>query len=579
MRKYTKLISLLSIFVLLTSVLFAGCSSNKGEPAEETASQTTVSSDPAETKAAEETANPLSIKYDPEITISTIKSYIASSPFKFEGNNKSYEDNVWIREYKEKFGINITYKWMVDESQYETKFNLMLASGDLPDVFSVSKLDDLNKLIDSGMLADLSSVYNRVPEDSILKKYVAKSTELDLKLAQRDGKLYGIPHAPTSISASPMLFIREDWLKTLNLSEPKSAKDVIEIARAFAKQDPDRNGKNDTIGLYISKDSLFGNEMVGFYNSYHAYPGIYIEDQNGQITAGSILPGVKSALSALQSLYADGTIAKDYAAIDANKLNELFSNGKIGIWYGLFYEPIVYMQKTMDNDKNAQWKVYPLPSSDDQSVSVQAKGGCQYNVVSAQCKNPEALMPLLNRTIEIRYLEDPVEGYKTEFNQKFNIDANGNEIRALMPIQFGSDWFCASGGYGSDDYIAYFNGSKTLDQTHPEVRPIIANGENYKKGDISQWMWDFIYNETGSMQIINNYSYNNQIINNKFVGALSDETQRKLAAANNTLVETVTAIIQGQPVDSYDAAVEKWKSIGGNDALKEINEWYSAYVK
>jgi ABC-type sugar transport system, periplasmic component len=577
MGKHFRLISLLTVLVLLTSVLFSGCS---GKTSETTAQATTeLTTNQATTATSAAAADPLKIKYSPEITVTTVKSYIASSPFKFDDVNKSYEDNVWITEYKEKFGINIKYKWMVDQSQYDTKFNLMLASGDLPDVFSVKNLTDLNKLIDSGMLADLSAAYNSVPEDSPLKKYVAKSTELDFKLAQRDGKLYGIPHAPTSISASPMLFIREDWLKNLNLAEPKTVKDVMEIARAFVKQDPDKNGKNDTVGLYVSKDSLFANEMVGFYNSYHAYPGIYVEGSDGKLESGVTLPGIKNALADLQGLYADGTIAKDYASIDTNKLNELFSNGKIGIWYGYFYEPIVYLQKTMDNNKNAQWKTYPLLSTDDQPAMVQAKGGCQYNVVSAKCKNPEAILPLLNRTIEIRYLEDPVEGYNTEFNQKFNIDANGNEIRALMPIQFGSDWFCASGGKGSDDYIAYFSGKKTLEQTHPEVRPIIANGQKFKDGDISQWMWDFIYNDTGTMQVINNYSYDNKIVNNKFVGAFSDATQKKLAAANNILLEAVTNIIQGQKVDTFDAAIEQWKSIGGNDALKEINDWYSTYAK
>ncbi len=573
MRKYLGLISLLTVLVLLTSILFTGCSGNTNDTAGDSG---TGEADSPATKTA---ADPLTIKYDPEITLTTIKSYIASSPFKFDDVNKSYEDNVWMTEFKEKFGINIKYKWMVDESQYDTKFNLMLASGDLPDVFSVKKLADLNKLIDGGMLADLSTAYENTADDSFLKKYVAKSTELDLTLAQRDGKLYGIPHATTSISASPMLFIRQDWLKALNLPEPKTVKDVISTARAFVKQDPDKNGIDDTVGIYIAKDSLFANEMVGFYNSYHVYPGIYVDGTDGKITSGAILPGIKNALTDLQSLYSDGTIARDYASIDANKLNELFSNGKIGIWYGYFYEPIVYLQKTMDNDKNAEWKAYPLLSNDNQPTKVQAKGGCQYYVVSASCKNPEALMPLLNRSIEIRYLEDPVEGYKAEFNQKFNIDANGNEIRALEPLHFGSDWFCAAGGEGSDDYVAYFDGKKTLDQTHPEVRTVIANGQKFKDGDMSQWMWDFIYKSDGSMQVINNYSYDDRIIDNKFVGALSSETERKLAAANNILLEAVTNIIQGQDVNSIDAAIEEWKTVGGNDALEEINEWYSVYAK
>ncbi|MNI62121.1 hypothetical protein D3C73_1174270 [compost metagenome] len=42
-------------------------------------------------------------------------------------------------------------------------------------------------------------------------------------------------------------------------------------------------------------------------------------------------------------------------------------------------------------------------------------------------------------------------------------------------------------------------------------------------------------------------------------------------------MDTYTEILYGkQPLDAFDAFVDKWKSSGGDDITKEVNEWYDS---
>ncbi|MNV83621.1 hypothetical protein D3C71_1774380 [compost metagenome] len=42
-------------------------------------------------------------------------------------------------------------------------------------------------------------------------------------------------------------------------------------------------------------------------------------------------------------------------------------------------------------------------------------------------------------------------------------------------------------------------------------------------------------------------------------------------------MDTYTEILYGkQPLDDFDAFVDKWKSSGGDDITKEVNEWYDS---
>lgn len=52
-----------------------------------------------------------------------------------------------------------------------------------------------------------------------------------------------------------MIHYRKDWFDALNLQSPKTLDDWYNVIKALTLNDPDKNGKNDTYGLMLEKNT------------------------------------------------------------------------------------------------------------------------------------------------------------------------------------------------------------------------------------------------------------------------------------------------------------------------------------
>ena len=261
-------------------------------------------------------------------------------------------------------------------------------------------------MVDSGSLADLTSIYDQ--NASPLTKEVIAQDEAVFNLGKRDGKLYAIPNTAgaSAYDQLPVLFIREDWRTKLNLPEPKTMADFAKIADAFVNQDPDGNGKKDTFAMSLTKSLMRSDGgtgvqgfagLAGYVNAYHAYPSTWIKDNSGQIVYGSIQPEVKVALQKLQDMYKSGQLDQEFAVKDMAKAAEAAAAGKVGMEFGLMWNPFYPLQSTVENNPKADWRPYAIPTSDDQPLKVATQSSAMYYwVVSKDCKNPEAAIKMLN---------------------------------------------------------------------------------------------------------------------------------------------------------------------------------------
>lgn len=115
-------------------------------------------------------------------------------------------------------------------------------------------------------------------------------------------------------------------------------KEMINTPIAFAKNDPDGNGQDDTISLGIKKDLWTINYgLEGFFNSYHAYPNIWYE-QDGKLVYGTVqAEPMKTALTDLARLYAEGAIDQEFVVKDSDKVQEDVVSQKVGAMYGRWW--------------------------------------------------------------------------------------------------------------------------------------------------------------------------------------------------------------------------------------------------
>ncbi|MFC5403336.1 extracellular solute-binding protein [Cohnella soli] len=561
---------LLAITLVLSIVLVTACSGKNNEssgstvPASSPGAESTKAAEASQSAAAKEN-DPLG-KYDTPIEITTARGMTGS--MKFPAGD-TIDNNVWSREYLDALGIKVKNAWTADESAFDQKMNVSIASGNIPDLAPV-KAVQLKQLVDANMLEDLTDVWNKYASP-LTKEIFTTEGKITLDSATFNGKLMAIPAVVGAFDASTLLWVRSDWLKKLNLPEPKTIADVVKIADAFTNQDPDGNGKKDTIGLELQKELFERNSgyagIDGFMFGYHAYPRFWLKDASGNLVNGSIQPEVKAALLKLQEMYKAGLIDKEFGSKDTNKAAEAQASGKNGLNYGHMWNPLFPFNAGRDNDPKAEWTAYPIVSVDDQPARPGVTQSINdFTVVKKGYAHPEAAIKMLNLWVKISNDES------LETSQKYGVTPDGIEVFKFAVLRAGF----TNGNLKM--HLAVTDALKTKDTS----KLTIKQKETYDKvtkylsgaGTTAEWSMERIYGETGSFRAMNEYATKNLDIYNEFYGTPTKTMAAKQATLDKMEYEVFTKIIMGDPIDNFDKFVSDWKKIGGDEITKEVNEWY-----
>ncbi|SDX67062.1 extracellular solute-binding protein [Paenibacillus sp. CF384] len=539
-------------FVACALVLSSACSSGNTDETSQSASNSTSTAN-SDKKVVELTtvrSNPSDIKWDP---------------------GESMDKNAVYDAYEKDLGIRIKNVWVADSKQAEQKLNMMIASNDIPDFFSVNGQVQLQQLIDADMIMDLTEVFDKYASEET-KKHFTKDGGVQMKSAQVDGKLLAIPLSDSPYNSSNYLWIRKDWLTKLNLPEPKTMQDVLKIAEEFTNKDPGGTGKS--YGLALHKELMDDYGLSGFFNGYHAYPGIWQKDADGKLVYGSIQPQTKVALKQLQDMYKAGQIDPEFGTKDPDKENELVAANKIGMAYGGFYLSAwpIASAAIKDNKLVQDWQVYGLPSIDETPAKTQIGLGVNgYVVVSKNCKNPEAVIQLINQWVKVQLkMSDQEKVYYNgkELEDKGKLYFKANPIRVLA-----QDGYIQAG-------ITLPKAIESKDPSGLNNDPDLLNrydaAQKYLNGDISGWFHWMIAKPGGSFSIMTQYSKENRFEQDQFFGAPTQTMQDKKGILVAKEREVFTKIIMNQTsIDEFDKFVTEWNKLGGEEMTKEVNDWYA----
>lgn len=560
-----------AIVISLSASLLAACGGKDSSDSSATGSAVQSTSTGTSTTAVNK--DPFG-KYDSAIDISFVRGIdddlAANILPKTPG--ETLEDNRWTRVYKDELGINVKYAWTVKGNElsdaYTQKINVTLASGDLPDVILVNP-SQLKQLVDSDMVEDMTQYYNDYGSEQ-LKKYLTEEGTGTIESVTFNGKMMAIPETVAFNEAAQYLWIRNDWLKKLNLEAPKTMDDVLKIAEAFTTKDPDGNGKNDTFGLPITKDLYSGcMGTEGFFAGYHAYPNLWVEDSSGKLVWGSTSAETKVALQKLADMYKAGQLDKEFGVKDGGKVAETIASGKVGLDYGQQWNPMYPLISNFNNDKNADWTAYPLVSADDKKVMVPLKfNQTRIFAVKKGYEHPEALVKLMNMHIEKCW------GKTADFNKYYMPVENGS-----VGVWKYSPAYPAPPMKNIEAFKAIEDARRTnsLEKLTGEAEKIERNVEAYENGDASQWGWMKIYGPQGVFMWGLQYLANDQFYREKFTGAPT----RTMVVNKTTLdklekEEFIKIIMGAASIEEFDKFVSDWNKLGGADITREVNEWYQA---
>lgn len=567
------------IIVLSMGTVLSACSKSEEKAASPSSAVATATA--TETAAATEVPklDPMA-KYDPPIQLTTVRKTNSGQKYL---PGESLDKNIYTASFESDLGIKVVNNWIVDDTQYQQKVNVSIVSNDLPDFLQVDA-KQMQTLADGGKLADLTGLYDQYASELVTKIWGGSKDE-KLSVVTLGGKLIALPMDGYDLDSVDFLWVRKDWMDKLKLAAPKTMDDVMNIAKAFATQDPDGNGKDDTFGLNMNKNIWDGySGITGFMNGFGAYAynptnqagqsTFWLKDAAGKLVFADIQPEVKTALGKLQELFKAKAISPEWGIMDGTKASQFETSSKVGMHYGQFWNanwPLADMKKV---DVKVDWNVYPLVSVDGQPVKVQDVGyrPKTFMVVNKDAKNPEAVFKLLNYYME--------KNYGKTRDEKFHIVTSGEDqinVFGQAPIL----------GYYTDtnqnDYTAVQEALTAQDgsKLNPTAKGYYDNIVKYKAGDVSLWWVDKLFGSADSVYgaLAKYKSIPENYVFNEFYGNPT-ETMVERGSTLKDLEGTVfTKIILGGSLDEFDKFVANWKSQGGDKITQEVNDWYTSINK
>lgn len=501
------------------------------------------------------------------IEVSTVSP---SDPYLKFDEGESFDKNAVYDAYEKDVSVKITNKWIADISQFKEKVKIAIASDDLPD-FLLVNATQLKVLTEADMIMDLTEIYDQHATEET-KKFLTMDGGMQMKTAMIDGKMMGIPSSYNPFDFQN-LFVRTDWLKELNLPEPKTMEDVFKIAEVFKEKK--LGGAKEAFGIAISKNPFSIETGVtglrAFLNGYHAYENIWLEDGNGGLMNSDIQPEMKQALAALQEMFKKGLIDPEFSVKDPEKAAELLYDGSTGMVFGASWAPAQLAKGAVKDGKVVQeWGAFPIPSVDNKPTLNQIGLGVdEYYVVSKKAKHPEGVIRLLNQWIVVD--NHPTEEQKVYGYGKDRVE-KGSNLWLLNPLRVSrqinnNGEILPKAIENKDESIL-----ETMDQKTRYERAM-----QYVNGDASLWWEYMISGPKGAYSHIPEIQKNKQYLQNKFYGAPTPAMADRQEILTKKRDEIFFKIIMNQvSVDEFDKFVEEWKKLGGDEITKEVNEWYKS---
>lgn len=211
--------------------------------------------------------------------------------------------------------LDITY---VPSSNYEERFNITLASGDLPSMILTNKTSSFINAVQDGAFWDLTDHLADYENLSQLNDIVKNNISID-------GSVYGLYRArPLGRMA---VTIRKDWLDNLGMEIPTTTDEFYDVMYAFTHDDPDGNGQNDTVGTIVSEYPGPWDIMQTWFGVPNKWGGI---NEEGSLYPYFQDPAYREALDYFKKMYDEGLVNEDFAVMDPAKWHDAFVNGRAG---------------------------------------------------------------------------------------------------------------------------------------------------------------------------------------------------------------------------------------------------------
>ena len=256
-----------------------------------------------------------------------------------------FENNVYTQAIEEKSNIRIDWN-TVTQADYDTKLNLIIASGDYPDIFLSPDWSptQIEVLANDGVLTPLTPYIEEYGENT--RGILTRFPRLKKVLTMSDGNIYSIPTLAGAYHAiAPQkMWVNTLWMEALDLEMPRTTEEFVDMLIAFKTRDPNGNGEADEIPLIGDVDGWNTNVDPYLMSSF-----IYNDGDkrmlaiDGRITVSYDKPEWKEGLKYIKGIFDADLLALETFTQNNDQLVRLGENPGVHIlgavpagWPGVF---------------------------------------------------------------------------------------------------------------------------------------------------------------------------------------------------------------------------------------------------
>lgn len=472
---------------------------------------------------------------------------------------EDYGNNLWTKLFLERFNVEVVLDWSTTE--YITKMNLAIASGEIPDSFACDPVQ-FEQLKVAGLLEDLTTAYNETASPSLVRMI---DNNLDILETCKgvDGGLYAMPRLHYGFETlTQFIWARKDWVEQNGIEDIKTFEDLENMMKVFMEN----NGAK--FGIMMDKG------LAAFYDmapASHIYPRIWVKGEDGTIVHGATVPEMKDYLSLWAKWYQEGFLRSDFATINEDVMRQDAYNGLVGMYPKANWAGWQVGKEMVDNQgEGTYFATFDLPSVDGEKVMYPIEfPNSRYNVVRKGYEYPEAMIKLINCYIDV--LDD-------------SIGAGTMTLEEVLPFNT-NDMHHVTGPFKVE--FAHYNDIKEVSSAHVNGTdgPLSTGNAFLFYNEILKWTKDQdlvglgrymqMGHEKASLVLAINHVDNDQILKSEIWGVRPQAVLDYGTTLSDLLTEGFTQIIMGvEDVDYFDTLIQEWYMAGGQEATDSVNEMY-----
>ncbi|MFC0215766.1 extracellular solute-binding protein [Paenibacillus chartarius] len=446
-----------------------------------------------------------------------------------------------VKYVAEKTGVEYKLSTTPPGSEASEYLNLMIASGDLPDILRPIGGVEQTLINQGGALAldDLLPKY----APNVWKNVPQEAWDI-VRSAAPDGRIYYIPKVFLVPERAPM--IRKDWLDKVGMDVPKTAEEYREVLRAFRDKDPNGNGVKDelpTSGREHGKwmDHLFGMYGVAMWEGNPEWD-IY----EGSIQYAGVSKNMKAAIGYMRELYKEKLLDNETFLNKGDVWQAKINNNLVGSWYHLPANIMDRYNAMLKGAPDAYVVGMPMPKVEGFQgfVTQKSMGEPEWVIPIASQGKAEAALKLLD------FFYDPAN----EDFVRFGIEGRQHKVvdgkKVLLPPE------------DSKPIALGMRNLTTKADMDNRIKLTIPEQQQKMVQDI------FAISTADARRIAGDG------LPNTVYQGFPDIQSHKL------FQEYLTKIVIGEwPLDKFDEFVDRWNKAGGETVTKRVQEWYAKVKK